>query len=102
MLPDLNANDLFILEKHRLERLRSFFLDSLSLCFIFLDSNNSLNIHCPEPWLVDHLLNELNELRWYTWVVVGADTISICYAQEEIFTAPTRKTIRSSHPIPKA
>ncbi|UBF28469.1 hypothetical protein K9N68_11680 [Kovacikia minuta CCNUW1] len=93
---ELTADDLLILEQHRLERLRSFFGETLRLCFIYLDKKNTLAIHCSEPWIVDQLLNEMNELRWYSWMVVGASQISICFAQEEIHKTKTRKPGKKS------
>ncbi|WP_421657124.1 hypothetical protein [Leptothermofonsia sp. ETS-13] len=74
---DLTTNDLLLLEKYRLERLRSFFGNTLNLCFLHLDKNNTLAIHCSEPWVVDQVLNEINHLRWYAWIVVGARRLSI-------------------------
>ncbi|MGA7936381.1 MAG: hypothetical protein WCA35_22695 [Kovacikia sp.] len=99
MSPELTADDLLILEQHRLERLRSFFGDTLRLCFLYLDRNNTLAIHCSEPWIVDQLLNEINELRWYSWIVVGAQQLSICFAQEEVHQTQTRKAGRKSQHI---
>jgi hypothetical protein len=96
---ELTADDLLILEQHRLERLRSFFGETLRLCFLHLDRNNTLAIHCSEPWIVDELLSEIDELRWYTWVVVGAQRISIFFAQEEIHKTKTQKSSKKSQRI---
>ncbi|MBW4471172.1 MAG: hypothetical protein KME45_12315 [Stenomitos rutilans HA7619-LM2] len=94
---ELTVEDSLMLEKHRLERLRSFFADSLAKCFLHLDQNSTLKIHCSEPWIVDQLLSEVDQLRWYTWVVVGATRLSICFAQEEVYRASTRKLSKKSH-----
>ncbi len=100
---DLTVEDSLMLEQHRLERLRSFFADSLSQCFLHLDQGNTLTIHCAEPWIVDQLLSELNQLRWYVWVVVGAQRLSICFAQEEIHRTSTRpKSSKKSQRIASA
>jgi hypothetical protein len=88
---ELTVEDSLMLEKQRLERLRSFFADTLAKCFLQLDQKNQLTIHCSEPWVVDQLLSEVEQLRWYVWVVVGAQRLSICFAQEEIYRTTTRK-----------
>ena len=88
---ELTVEDSLMLEKNRLERLRSFFTDTLAKCFLHVDQKNLLTIHCSETWMVDQLLSEIDQLRWYVWVVVGAQRLSICFAQEEIYRTPTRK-----------
>jgi hypothetical protein len=93
---ELTVEDSLMLEKHRLERLRSFFADTLAKCFLQLDQKNKLTIHCSEPWVVDQLLSEVEQLRWYVWVVVGAQRLSICFAQEEIYRTTTRKPSKKS------
>lgn len=93
---ELTVEDSLMLEQHRLERLRSFFADTLAQCFLHLDQNNILTIHCSEPWIVDQLLSEMDQLRWYVWVVVGAKRLSVCFAQEEIYRASTRKSGKKS------
>lgn len=89
MTSELTDNDLLILEVLRLERFRTFFSDSLPLCFLFLDRHYTLAIHCSEPWLVDHLIAEIDQLCRYAWIVVGAHEISIWFAQEELYTTRT-------------
>ncbi|PZV11378.1 MAG: hypothetical protein DCF22_14635 [Leptolyngbya sp.] len=86
---DFNHNDLLTLEQQRIERFRSSSLRSLSLCFLHLNHNNILAVHCAEPWLVDQLLYEMEQLCWDAWVMVGASRLSIHYAQEEIHSAST-------------
>lgn len=89
MTLELSSNDVLILEVLRLERFRSHFLDSLPLCFLHLDQNCTLAIHCSEAWLVDDLLAEIDLLCRYAWIVVGAYQVSIWFAQEEIYTTRT-------------
>jgi hypothetical protein len=98
MTLELTDQDSLILEVLRLERFRSHFLDTLPECFLLLDRHCTLAIHCSEPWLVDDLLAEIDQLCHYAWIVVGAYKISIWFAQEEIYTTrthalppPTRK-----------
>lgn len=98
MTLNFTDDDVVLLEKLRLERFRSFFSDSLPFCFLHLNSKNTLAIHCSEPWLVDQLLSEVEHLGWYAWVIVGAQRVSICYAQEEIYrTKAQRSPKRSQH-----
>jgi len=92
MSVELTLNDLSVLELHRLDRLRSFFPDSLPFCLLHLEWDQTLRIHCPEPWLVDELLHELDKLNWYAWLVTGVEAVSICYALEEIHRAATRRS----------
>ncbi|MDX2241303.1 MAG: hypothetical protein NW224_11515 [Leptolyngbyaceae cyanobacterium bins.302] len=96
MVSHLTHEDLLILEMQRLERFRSLFADALSLCFLHLDRGNELKIHCSEPWLVDLLLHKIEPLCASAWIVVGADQLSIYYAQEEIYIAPTRTQSKRS------
>lgn len=93
---EFTDDDRLILEGQRLERLRSFFCDTLSFCFLHLDQNNNLTIHCSEPWLVDQLLCEIDQLCWYTWVIVGASHLAIHFAQEEICKTQTQKCPKRS------
>jgi len=86
----LTHEDLLILEKQRLDRFRSLFTDSLAFCFLHLTQHNELKIHCPEPWLVDLLLFDIEHLCWQAWLTVGAYQVSIYYAQEEIYTVETQ------------
>jgi hypothetical protein len=88
---DFNPNDLLTLEQQRMERFRSDSLHSLSLCWLHLNHDNTLAVHCAEPWIVDQLLYEMEQLCWDAWVLVGASRLSIYYAQEEIYAANTQK-----------
>lgn len=87
LTPDLTQNDLLRLEALRLTRLRSLFASALMFCLLQLDARNTLKIHCSEAWMVDHLLNRLDQLRWYAWTVTGAHRVSIYFLQEEIYTS---------------
>ncbi|EKQ67239.1 hypothetical protein OsccyDRAFT_4313 [Leptolyngbyaceae cyanobacterium JSC-12] len=89
MLLELTSDDLLILEKQRLERFRSFFSETLLFCFLHLDPKCKLSIHCSEPWIVDQLLSDIDQLSRYAHIIVGACRLSICFAQEEIYTTST-------------
>lgn len=103
MLLELTDEDLLILEKQRLERFRSFFSNTLLFCFLHLNPKSKLSIHCSEPWIVDQLLSDLDQLSRYAYLIVGAQRISIYFAQEEVYTTRTStctkraQRIRRSH-----
>lgn len=99
---ELTVKDSLTLEKYRLERLRSFFGSSLLHCVLHLNQKNTLTIHCSQPRLVDQLLEELDQLRWYAWVVVGAQRLSICFAQEEVYRTATHKLNKKVQQVPSA
>lgn len=102
MALELTADDLLILDQFRIERFRSFFAKSLRRCSIYLDENNTLTIYCFEPQTVDHLFNEIDQLRQCAWIVLGVQYLSISFAQEEIYRTSTQKIAKLSPPIPKS
>ncbi len=85
----LTTQDLALLEDLRLYRLRQRFTKSLGLCSLHLKSD-TLIVHCPEPWVVDRLLSDLERLLKAIWIIAGIKYVSICYAEEEIHRAKTR------------
>lgn len=89
MALQLTHDDLLILERQRLERFRSFFQDALPFCWLHLNQGHELKIHCPEPWLVDLLLYDIESLCTQAWNIVGASQVAIYYAQEEIYATST-------------
>lgn len=93
---NFTADDLLILETLRLERLRAFFAQILMNCVLYLDRQNSLIIHCTEPWMVDELLAQVDQLCWYSYVVVGARQLSIYFSQEEVYSTITAKPVENS------
>lgn len=99
MALELTASDTFRLERLRLQRFRAFFPETLIACFLHLQQNHTLAIHCAEPWMVDQLLAEISELRWYAWMILGAKRISIYFAQEEIYKVSTRCPSRRFHRV---
>lgn len=94
MFPQSTPEDRLLLEKYRLERLCSLFNDTLNHCFLQVAPDNSLLIHCSEPWIVDQLLSEIDRLRCYSWLVMGADLLLIYVAHEEIYRSPTHKLVQ--------
>jgi hypothetical protein len=83
--PELTVDDWMLLNRFRLDRLRSLFAQSLLQCLVYVDRHHRLVIHCSEPWIVDSLLTELEELCDYAWLILGVKTIVFLFAQEEIF-----------------
>ena len=87
VLTDITLDDLVLLEQMRIERLRSFFSQSLRQCDICIDRSNRLTIYCPESWLIDLLMDDMEELSNYAWLILGAECIVLSFAQEEIYRA---------------
>jgi hypothetical protein len=85
----ITLEDLQILRQGRLDRLRKVFIKPLGLCRLQVTRRDRLVIHCPEPWVVDELMDNLDELIEAARIVVGAQSLSICFVGEEIFRART-------------
>lgn len=96
---EFTPTDRLILEKLCLERLCTFFPETLPLCAIQIDRHNTLTLYCPEPWVVDQLLNEMEALQWYAWITVGAYHIVVYYADEEICATEICGMFNQSHQI---
>lgn len=89
MLLELTTHDLLLLEQYRLQRFRSFFFSALLSCSLCLDANKTLIIHCLEPEVVDQLLSQIDQLRWYARIVLGVHCLAIQFVQEEIYRTAT-------------
>ncbi len=85
----LTKQDRRLLQQQRLDRFRAFFPNSLQPSLLALQANRQLVIHCAEAWMVDDLLDEVDRLRWYTWLVLGVKQVAICFAEEEIYSTAT-------------
>jgi hypothetical protein len=83
-LTEMTLDDLMRLSQLRSERLHSFFAQSLLHCVFRRSRHNLLIIHCPEAWMVDMLLPDLEELCDYAWLILGTEAIALYFAQEEI------------------
>jgi len=99
---ELTVEDSLVLEKYRLDRLRSCFAETLATCFLHLSQSNTLTIHCSEAWMVDQLLSEIDRLRGAVWVITGAQQLSICFAQEEVYRTSTRQAHKRSQRLQSA
>jgi hypothetical protein len=91
----LTHQDQRLLEQYRLNRLRQLFIKTLGLCSLKLGRGNRLSIHCPEPWIVDRLTDDLDHLLYSARLVLGVSYLSICYAGEEVCRKRTRQGDRS-------
>ncbi|UBF29790.1 hypothetical protein K9N68_36810 (plasmid) [Kovacikia minuta CCNUW1] len=80
----MTLDDRMRLSQLRHERLRSFFAQSLLHCVFYREHQKVLIIHCPEAWMVDSLLTDLEELCDYAWLILGVEAIALYFAQEEI------------------
>ncbi len=85
MSQQLTRQDLRLLEKYRIQRLRQLFSKTLGLCLLKLDTNNTLRVHCPEPWLVDRIIDDADHLLRSTGQMLGVHCISLYYAGEEVY-----------------
>ena len=95
LLTEMSLDDLRLLEQLRIERLRSFFSQSLMECPISIHQDNLLTIHCPDPWLIDILIDDTEELCEYAWLILGVESIVLSFAQEEVYRV-------DYHRIPRA
>ena len=84
-ITEVTLDDLRLLEQLRIERLRSLFAQNLLQCLIYVDHRHRLAIHCPESWIVDTVLMDFEELCDYAWLILGVQTITLFFVQEEIF-----------------
>jgi hypothetical protein len=84
-LTEMTFDDLMLLEQFRNERLRSFFAQNLLSCSFQRDRYKTLIVHCPEAWIVDNLLPDLEELCDYAWLILGSEAIALYFMQEEVY-----------------
>lgn len=93
---NLSRQDLRLLEQQRLVRLRQLFAKTLGLCSLRINGGNTLSIHCPEPWLVDRLTEDLDHLLFSARLIVGVQCLSIYFAGEEVCRKKTRQRRNSA------
>ncbi|MCY7275877.1 MAG: hypothetical protein LH702_19605 [Phormidesmis sp. CAN_BIN44] len=91
MSHQLTRQDLCLLEKYRIQRMRQLFSKTLGLCLLKLDNNHTLRVHCPEPWLVDRIIDEVDHLLDSTRQMLGVHRISLYYAGEEVYRTKTHR-----------
>lgn len=83
------AQDIALLNDFRLDRLYQLYAHLLGGCMLELKFE-SLILHCSEPWCVDQLMQNLDELVKAAWTILGVKCVSICFASEEVYRARTR------------
>ena len=96
-LTEMTFDDLMLLEQFRNERLRSFFAQSLLSCSFQRDRYKTLIIHCPEAWIVDNLLTELEELCDYAGLILGVEAIALFFIQEEVYRVKYCRVRSATH-----
>jgi hypothetical protein len=84
LLTEITFDDRIRLSQLHNERLRSFFTQSLLHCVFRRGRHKTLIIHCPEAWMVDRLLPDLEELCNRAWLILGVEAIALYFVQEEI------------------
>jgi hypothetical protein len=84
LLTEINIDDLDKLKQLRMERLLCFFTSSLPFCQIQIDGDNVLAIYCPHGGIMEELMNELEDLRYYACLIVGAKLVTLHLAQKEV------------------
>ncbi|MBD2328248.1 hypothetical protein [Alkalinema sp. FACHB-956] len=90
----LNSEDRQILIQQRLKRFRKQFFHALATCRLqFSRRRECLVIHCPEPWIVDCLLEDVEALAEEARIIVGARVISLYFVGEEVYQASTEPNV---------
>jgi hypothetical protein len=88
-LTEITIDDHNQLNRFRIQRLRQLFAHSLQPCLMRVNPDNMLAVHCPDPGIVDELLNEIEDLCNYAWLVLGVRSIGLYFCQEEILHTHT-------------
>ncbi len=88
-LTEITSSDLHKLDRARIDRLLGFFTSSLPCCQIQLDPHNILMVHCPNAAIANDLLEDLADLRYHVWLVLGVRSIVIYLADEPIIHTDT-------------
>jgi hypothetical protein len=83
-LTSMTTGDLMLLRQFRIERLGRLFAQSLMGCIISLDQFNVLTINCPDGRIIGCLMNELEDLCNFTWLIMGVETIALYVSQQEV------------------
>jgi hypothetical protein len=88
-LTEMTVDDCNKLKQCRIQRLRQFFGSSLQPCLMRINPDNMLAVHCPDPGIVDALLDDLEDLCNHAWLILGVRSIGLYFCQEEILHTPT-------------
>jgi hypothetical protein len=79
----MNTDDLEMLQQFRAQRFFCFFAASLQFCPIKISTDNILKIYCPHVEFVDVLLDELDDLCHYSYLILGVYGIILYWACPE-------------------
>jgi hypothetical protein len=93
----LTTQDIQRLRQQQLDRLRKVFVKPLGLCRLQLTRQHRLVIHCPEAWIVDALMNDLDRLSEAARIIVGAQSLSVCFIGEEVYRARSLQPMAQSY-----
>jgi hypothetical protein len=83
LITRMNIEDVSRINKLRVERLLSFFLTSLQHCVIQIDTENTLSIYSCHPEIIKELISELEDLKAYAWITLGARKIMLYYVSDK-------------------
>lgn len=89
MSTQFSPEDRRILIRGRLKRLRKQFFELLGRCRLQVSRDENLMIHCPEPWVVDSLMANLEEITEAARIIVGVQVLSLCFVGEEVYQTTT-------------
>jgi hypothetical protein len=81
---EMNVNDLNKLRHLRIERLIGLFSASLPFCLIQVDADDVLFIHCYHNGILNKLMSELEDLCYYSCLIVGVKFISLHSLNREV------------------
>ncbi len=84
LLTELNVDDLNKLEQFRIKRLQLFFTSSLPYCLLRVEVDSTFTIYCLHSKTVDELLDNLEDLCSYAWLILGVKRIALYFGLEEI------------------
>jgi len=98
MTLDFNLDDRRLLSQCRLKRFRKLFLNPLGLCPLEF-KRDRLFVYCSEAWMVDCLMNDLDYFAEAARIILGAHSISLCFAGEEIHETLTEPVADPRIPI---
>jgi hypothetical protein len=79
----MNIEDMSKMNKLRVERLLSFFITSLQHCVIQIDTENTLSIYSSHPDIIKELVDELEDLKAYAWIILGARKVMLYYVDDK-------------------
>jgi hypothetical protein len=86
-LANINIDDINRFNKLRIDRLNCLFNSTLPFCKIQIDHHHKLIIYCPASKIMDDLLDDLDDLYHYSWLILGVKVVVLCLAQAEYLSS---------------